>query len=96
MSRALILACALLLPTTGAFAAQTTFVANDYGAKGDGTTLNTAAIQKAIDAAAKVHGTITLKPGTTFDVPEGVTLIGSEKTFPTANRSSAFGEIVRK
>jgi polygalacturonase len=91
MSRALILACALSLSATGAFASQKTFVANDYGAKGDGTTLDTAAIQKTIDAAAKVHGIITLKPGTyltgslflksgtTLDVPEGATLIGSEK-----------------
>jgi polygalacturonase len=67
------------------------FLANTYGAKGDGTTLDTAAIQKAIDAAAEAKGTITLKPGTyltgslflksnvTIDVPEGVTLIGSEK-----------------
>jgi polygalacturonase len=67
------------------------FFANDYGANPDGTTLNTAAIQKAIDAAATAGGTVTLKPGTyltgslflksnvTLDIPEGVTLIGSEK-----------------
>ena len=72
-------------------AATRIFVANDYGAKGDGTTLNTEPIQKAIDAAAAVKGTVTLKPGTyltgslflksgvTLDVAEGVTLIGSEQ-----------------
>jgi polygalacturonase len=81
----------LTLITAAALAAPKTFVANNYGATGDGTTLDTAAIQKAIDAAAKAGGTATLKPGTyltgslflksgvTLDVPEGVTLIGSEK-----------------
>ena len=85
------LACALLLSAPFADAATKTFVANSYGAKGDGTTLETASIQKAIDAAARKGGTITLKPGTyltgslflksgvTLDVPEGVTLIGSQK-----------------
>jgi polygalacturonase len=82
---------ALLLTSLSAFAAPKTFLANDYGAKGDGTTLDTASIQKAIDAAAKSQGIITLKPGNyligslflksgvTLDVPEGVTLTGSEK-----------------
>jgi polygalacturonase len=80
-----------LLAAGAACAAPKTIVANDYGARGDGTTLNTASIQKAIDAAAAVGGTITLNPGTyltgslflksgvTLDVPEGATLIGSEK-----------------
>jgi polygalacturonase len=71
-------------------AAPKTFLANDYGAVGDGKAMNTAAIQKTIDAAAGDGGTVTFKPGTyligslflksgiTLEVPEGVTLIGSE------------------
>jgi polygalacturonase len=87
------LALILFFALTAAFAqAQSKiFFANDYGATADGTTLSTAAIQKAIDAAAAANGTVTLKSGTyligslflksgmTFEVPEGVTLIGSQK-----------------
>ena len=80
-----------LLAASAANAAPTTFVANDYGAMGDGVTLNTVPIQKAIDAAAAAGGTVTLKPGiyltgslflkggVSLDVPEGVTLIGSQR-----------------
>jgi polygalacturonase len=63
---------------------------NDYGAKGDATTLDTAAIQKAIDTAAPKKEIVSFKPGTyltgaiflksgvTLDVPDGVTLTGSQ------------------
>ena len=39
------------------------FRVSDYGAKGDGKSNDTVAIQKTIDAAAKTGGTIVLKPG---------------------------------
>lgn len=84
-------ACVLLAGSAAAAAAPRIFLANDFGARGDGTTLETASLQRAIDAAAVVGGIVTIKPGTyrtgslflksgvTLDVPEGVTLIGSEK-----------------
>lgn len=64
------------------------FRVNDYGAKGDGKTVDTAAVQSAIDAAAKAGGTIVfapgtyltgsvfLKSGTHLQVDKGVTLLG--------------------
>lgn len=60
-----------------------------YGAKADGTTKDTAAIQKAIDACADGGGTVKLSEGTfvsgpivlksniTLDVEKGATLLGS-------------------
>ena len=38
--------------------------AETFGAKGDGTTDDTAALQQAIDATAAAHGTLVLRPGT--------------------------------
>jgi polygalacturonase len=68
-----------------------TYFVNDYGAVNDGETLNTEAIQSAIDACSKNGGgTVTFKPGAyligsvfiesniKFVVPKGVTLKGSE------------------
>jgi polygalacturonase len=87
-------ACALLLAALSvstAWCGPKTFLANDFGAKGDGSQLETAALQQAIDKAAEVGGTVSVKPGTyltgsiflksgvTLDLPEGATLIGSEK-----------------
>jgi polygalacturonase len=76
--------------------AKTVFAAAKYGAVGDGKTLNTAALQKAIDAAAKKGGVITLAPGqyltgslflkkgVTLHLDKGVTLLGSQdlKDYP--------------
>ena len=64
------------------------FRAADYGARGDGKTADTAAIQKTIDAAARTHGTVVfhpgvyhtgalfLKSGIAFRLDEGVELRG--------------------
>jgi polygalacturonase len=80
----------LLAATSLAVASPRTYVVNDFGAIGDGKTLETAALQKALDAAAATGGTVTLKPGTyltgslflksgvTLNVPEGATILGSE------------------
>jgi polygalacturonase len=79
-----------MFSASAAHAEKQMFLANDYGAKGDGTSLNTPSIQKAIDAAFAVGGTVSVKPGVyltgslflksgvTLDLPEGATLVGSQ------------------
>ncbi|MGI4757338.1 MAG: glycoside hydrolase family 28 protein [Janthinobacterium lividum] len=68
-----------------------TLLANDYAARGDGVTDDTASIQKALDAAEGKHDTVTLRPGTyrigaifvksgsRLDLPKGVVLRGVQK-----------------
>lgn len=77
---------AKLFPTS-----ECVFKVNEYGAVGDAVTLNTQAIQQAIDAAeAAGGGTVTFEPGiyltgsifignnVNLCVPKGTTLIGSQ------------------
>ena len=84
----LMLALATAVPVVRA---QTNvYTVNEYGAKPDGKTLNTKAIQNAIDAAAKtggmlgflpgtyLTGSIFLKSGVTLVIDKGVTLLGSQ------------------
>jgi polygalacturonase len=76
--------------------ARATFAAANYGAVGDGKTLNTLALQKAIDAAAQKGGVVTLAPGqyltgslflkkgVELHLGKGVTILGSQdlKDYP--------------
>lgn len=81
---------ALLALALASHAGAATFSVERYGARADGTTLNTRAIQAAIDAAAAHGGTVVfpagtyltgsifVKSGVTLRLDKGVTLLGSQ------------------
>lgn len=74
------------------------YVVTDFGAKADGKTDDTAAFQKALDAAAQAHGGVVYAPrGNYFfaghlNVPAAVTLKGVWESVPSHNgvRDSGF------
>ena len=81
---------ATVLTTAFAQAQTAIYDPRTYGAKADGQHLDTKALQQAIDLAATNHkpirlpagtyltGSLFLPSGTTLDIPEGTTLIGSQ------------------
>jgi len=84
---------ALVAIGISATAKAETLLANNFGAKGDGITVDTAAIQKALDQGAGKHAMISFKPGTyligsifvksgeTLEIPRGVKLIGIQNLY---------------
>jgi hypothetical protein len=82
---------AACLLTVAAIAAPDVFSVRDFGAKGDGQTDDTAAFQKALDAAGQAGGgTVQAPRGNYFfaahlNVPGGVALEGIWKSVPAHN-----------
>jgi len=86
------------------------FDPRNFGATGDGVTLDTAAIQKAIDACAGTGGSVVLSPGNyvskpltlrghmTFFLEKGATLLGSTKLadFPVLLADSLKGHFLSR
>lgn len=73
-----------------AMLALSPFDVTAFGAKGDGKTDDTAAFQKALDAAKPTCGTVLVPSGNfrflgRLDVPDGVTLKGTWESVPSHN-----------
>lgn len=91
LKRGLVAAVTAIALGAGLQAKAETLLANDFGAKGDGAAVDTAAIQRALDKGAGKHATITFRPGTyrigsifvksgeTLEVPKGVKLLGIQE-----------------
>ncbi len=89
IARTLLVALAFALTISAQ--ANTSFNVVSYGAKGDSTTLDTSAMQHAIDAASTHGGTVIVPPGTylsgsifvktgvTLEIEKGATILGSQR-----------------
>jgi len=95
----------LLANASIAAAASTVFDVRDFGAVGDGTTLETAAMARAIAAASGagggtvlvppgryLTGTIELKSHVTFEVAGSATILGSENPADYPTTKSVWGD----
>ncbi|MEN6372893.1 MAG: glycosyl hydrolase family 28-related protein [Armatimonadota bacterium] len=85
----LLMAAAIIFSASALSAAPISVSAKDYGAKGDGITDDTAAIQKALDAVTKTQGIVYLPAGSykisnSLFVPERVTLMGEGERWENA------------
>ena len=83
------------------------YYASMFGIKSNGTTLNTTAIQKAIDFISEegggklifkvgryLTGTIELKDNVTIELGEGAVLVGSTNPYDYYRRGDAFGMVI--
>jgi polygalacturonase len=95
----------LLASAVATAAASAVFDVRDFGAVGDGTTLETAAMARAVAAASGagggtvlvppgryLTGTIELKSHVTFEIAGGATLLGSENPADYPTTKSVWGD----
>ena len=97
----------LLCLTVALSASAKDYYASMFGIKSNGTTLNTTAIQKAVDFISAegggklifkvgryLTGTIELKDNVTIELGEGAVLVGSTNPYDYYRKGDAFGMVI--